>query len=175
MTISTTESKDYIIIALSDFPYSLLAKTPEMKFRSLEKYLEKNAISFDFQWDKVYIFVKDEFEARQIGTDFRLKKLSYYINGKVINLSLAPTKPIRQSRQKKKEKKEHDEVTLTELRTKVREEKIEDGKPLSFLINRKILTQEEFKKGVKDWVFHPFVVGHKKYISNSEIQTFLHQ
>ncbi len=175
MTISPTESKDHIIIALSDFPYSLLAKTPEMKFRSLEKYLEKNTIPFDIQWDKIYIFVKDEFEARQIGTDFRLKKLPYYINGKVINISLVPAEPIRQPRRKKKEKREPDEVTLTELRTKVREEKTEDGKLLSFLVKRKILTKEEFKKGVKEGMFHPFVVGHKKYIPDSEIQTFLHQ
>lgn len=86
-----------------------------------------------------------------------------------------PVKPVRQTRPKKNEKKDPDEVTLAELRTKARAEKTGDGKPLSFLIKRKILTKQEFKKGVKDDMFHPFVVGHKKYILNSEIQAFLHQ
>lgn len=168
--------KPYLLISLSDFPKSLLGKTPEERFRSLEKYLEKNGISFESQGEVMYIYAKDEFEARTIGLDFRLKSLEYFNNGIWKELSLVKTKPVRQPRLKKSEKQDPEVITsLKELRKVTYKQKTEDGTPLVFLIKRRILTQAEFKKGVKDGIFHPFVAGGKKHIPNIEIQSFLNQ
>lgn len=169
-------SHNYILVSLADFPKLLLGKSPEMKFRSLEKYLERNAIPFDTHGDQIQIFVKDEFEARQVGADFRLKTLKYIIDGKLMTLSLEKKKPMRQPRVKKNDPKDPSVITsLKQLRKVVYKEKTEDGMPLVLLIKRRILTQAEFKKGVKDGIFHPFVAGGKKHIPNIEIQAFLNQ
>lgn len=168
--------KPYILISISHFPRSLLGKTPEERFRSLEKYLEKNGIPFENQWEVMYIYAKDEFEARTIGVDFRLKSLEYFNNGIWKELSLVKTKPVRQPRLKKSEKQDPEVITsLKELRKVTYKQKTEDGTPLVFLIKRRILTQAEFKKGVKDGIFHPFVAGGKRHIPNIEIQSFLNQ
>lgn len=168
--------KPYILISISHFPRSLFGKTPEERFRSLEKYLEKNGIPFENQWEVMYIYAKDEFEARTIGLDFRLKSLEYFNNGIWKELSLVKTKPVRQPRLKKSEKQDPEVITsLKELRKVTYKQKTEDGTPLVFLIKRRILTQAEFKKCVKDGIFHPFVAGGKKHIPNIEIQSFLNQ
>ncbi len=168
--------KPYLLISLSHFPRRLLGKTPEERFRSLEKYLEKNGIPFENQWEVMYIYAKDEFEARTIGVDFRLKSLEYFNNGIWKELSLVKTKPVRQPRLKKSEKQDPEVITsLKELRKVTYKQKTEDGTPLVFLIKRRILTQAEFKKGVKDGIFHPFVAGGKRHIPNIEIQSFLNQ
>ena len=168
--------KPYILISISHFPRSLFGKTPEERFRSLEKYLEKNGIPFENQWEVMYIYAKDEFEARTIGLDFRLKSLEYFNNGIWKELSLVKTKPVRQPRLKKSEKQDPEVITsLKELRKVTYKQKTEDGTPFVFLIKRRILTQAEFKKGVKDGIFHPFVAGGKKHIPNIEIQSFLNQ
>lgn len=39
--------RSYIIISLSDFPRSLFGKSPEERFRSLEKYVERYQIPFE--------------------------------------------------------------------------------------------------------------------------------
>ncbi|MBP9816346.1 hypothetical protein KBD09_03895 [Candidatus Woesebacteria bacterium] len=168
-------SKSYICISLSDFPYSLFGKTPEEKFRSLEKYLEKNSILFDCEGEVFTIFAKDEFEARMIGTDFRLKSLRYYQDGKCVELSLVKVIPKRQPRLKKSEKEPGEITSLKELRKIVYKEKAEGGTTLVLLKKRRILTQAEFKKGIKDGIFHPFVAGGKIHIPNIEIQAFLNQ
>lgn len=168
--------KPYILISISHFPRSLFGKTPEERFRSLEKYLEKNGIPFENQWEVMYIYAKDEFEARTIGLDFRLKSLEYFNNGIWKELSLVKTKPVRQPRLKKSEKQDPEVITsLKELRKVTYKQKTEDGTPLVFLIKRRILTQAEFKKCVKDGIFHPFVAGGKKHIPNIEVQSFLNQ
>lgn len=124
----------------------------------------------------MYIYAKDEFEARTIGVDFRLKSLEYFNNGIWKELSLVKTKPVRQPRLKKSEKQDPEVITsLKELRKVTYKQKTEDGTPLVFLIKRRILTQAEFKKGVKDGIFHPFVAGGKRHIPNIEIQSFLNQ
>lgn len=164
----------YLLVTLSNFPYSLFGKTPEQKFRSLEKYLEKNSIPFDCKGEVFTIFAKDEFEARMIGTDFRLKSLYYYKDGKCVELSLVKILPKRQSRLKKSEKEEPWVITsLKSLRQIVRTEKTEAKTLVKTLMARRILTTEEFKKGVKEGMFHPVVVGWKKYISNEDIKLFL--
>lgn len=62
-------NRNYIIISLSDFPRSLFGKKPEEHSRSLEKYLERYQIPFEASGENMKIFIRDEFEARQIGTD----------------------------------------------------------------------------------------------------------
>jgi hypothetical protein len=168
--------KSYLLISLSDFPYSLFGKTPEQKFRSLEKYLEKNSIPFDCEDEKITIFVKDEFEARKIGTDFRLKSLPFYSNGKCVELSLSKVIPKRQPRLTKSEKDEPGVITsLKSLRQIVHNEKTEDKLLVSMLMKRRILTRKELNHWVKDGTFHPVVVGRKKYITDEEIKLFLSQ
>ncbi len=166
--------KPYILISISHFPRILLGKTPEERFRSLEKYLEKNGIPFENQWEVMYIYAKDEFEARTIGVDFRLKSLEYFNNWVWKELSLVKTKPVRQPRLKKSEKQDPDVITtLKDLRQIVRTEKTEAMTLFTMLKKRRILTDKELKQGIKDWLFHPVVVGGKKYIPNEEVKLFL--
>lgn len=145
-----------------------------MKFRSLEKYLEHNQIAFESRGDQMCIFVKDEFEAREVGGKFRLKNLRYMLNGEFVSLSLEKKKPVRQSRKKKVNVEYPGEITtLKELKHVIHRRKTEDAIAFTLLAKRRILTQEELKKGIKDDIFHPFVSGGKKYIPNTEIQAFL--
>ena len=143
--------KPYLLVSLSHFPRRLLGKTPEERFRSLEKYLEKNGIPFESQGEVMYIYAKDEFEARTICVDFRLKSLEYFNNGVWKELSLVKTKPVRQPRLKKSEKQDPDVITtLKELRQIVRTEKTEAKTLVKTLKSRRILTDKELKQGIKD-------------------------
>lgn len=170
------ESHNYIHISFSDLPRSLFGKSVEERFRSLEKYLERYEIPFENNGETMKIFVHDQFEANQIGTDFRLKSLKGIFDGRSLVINLEKKKPVRQPRLKKENPEEPNEVTsLRDLKAINRKQKTEDGMLLSLLMKRKIITKEELKKWEKDGMFHPFVVGHKKYIPNSEIHTFLHQ
>lgn len=153
--------KSYLLISLSDFPRLLFGKSPEERFRSLEKYLERNFIPFDCKGERMYIFPKDEFEARMIGTDFRFRSLPYFINGRETELSLIKVKPVRQPKLKKVEEKDEEDtviVSLKDLKQSVRVEKTEAKTLVKTLMARKILTNKELKKGVKDGIFHPVVV-----------------
>lgn len=170
------ESHNYIHISFSDLPRSLFGKSVEERFRSLEKYLERYEIPFENNGETIKILIRDEFEARQIGTDFRLKSLRGIFDGKSLVINLEKKKPVRQPRLKKENPKDPNEVTsLCQLKELNRKWKTEDGMLLSLLMKRKIITKEELKKWEKDGMFHPFVVGHKKYIPKSEIRAFLNQ
>lgn len=170
-----TTSKNYILITLSDFPRNpLFGRKPEMRFRSVEKYLEHNLIPFESQGDSIYIFVRDEFEARQVGEHFRIKTLRYLLDSEWVTLSLEKQKPKRQPRKKKMNVEYPGEITsIKELKQVMHRQKTEDAIAFTLLTKRRILTQAELKQGVKDGVFHPFVSGGKKYIPNTEIQSFL--
>lgn len=169
-------SSNYILISLSDFPRTLFGKLPEERFRSLEKYLERYQISFENSWETIKIFIRNEFEARQIGTDFRLKSLRRILNDKSIVIDLQKKKTLRKPKLKKENPEDPNEViSLRQLKEMNKKQKTEEGMPLSLLMKRKILTKEELKKWEKDGMFNPFVVGHKKYILKSEIHAFLHQ
>lgn len=139
--------RSYIVISLADFPRSLFGKSPEERFRSLEKYVERYQIPFENSGESMKIFIRDEFEARQIGTNFRLKSLKGIFDGKSLVINLEKKKPVRQPRLKKENPEDPNEVTsLRQLKEINRKQKTEDGILLSLLMKRKIITKEELKK-----------------------------
>ena len=147
ISIFVEMSKSYIYISLADFPRSLLGKSPEERFRSLEKYLERHQIPFENNGETMKIPIHDEFEARQIGAHFRLKSLNGIFDGKPLIINLEKKKTLGQPRVKKQNPEDPNEVTsLHKLKEINRKQKTEDGILLSLLMKRKIVTKEELKK-----------------------------